>query len=431
MSIVIENAALKNNALAYIEDTIEAVPALVELRTAAAEKFASTDFPSINHEEWKYTNLKKLVSSTFNFNASASVTAEDLEKYLIDGTDVLVFVNGIFNNNLSKYTSTDKVIVAPLAKAINEHTDLVTAHLGKYADSDLPFVGVNTAAITDGVFVYAKRNALSETPVTILNVIIGENTVVQPRLLAVLEEGAQVSIIERNAVIGNQNVLINSVSEINVAERAILNHVKLQDEEDNTNLVTLTEAKQADNSVYHNITITTGGQLVRNNLNIALGEHCEGLMTGLYLLKGKTLVDNHTVVDHRMPNSYSNELYKGILSEKSKAVFNGKIFVREDAQKTNAFQSNKNILLSPDAVVNTKPQLEIWADDVSCSHGCTVGALDEEPMFYLRARGISEDKARALLTYAFAGDVIEKISNESVRSIVERIVANEMGYPLD
>ncbi|KXX72238.1 Fe-S cluster assembly protein SufD [Flammeovirga sp. SJP92] len=430
MSIVIENAALKNNALSYIEDTIEKVPALVQLRTEAAETFASSDFPSIQHEEWKYTNIKKLVSNTYSFSNDVNVTASDIQEYLIEGTDVMVFVNGVYNASLSSFTSTEKVIVAPLSEAIEKHQDLVLAHLGKYADNSLPFVGVNTASVVEGGFVYAKRNALSETPLMFLNVVSGDNIVVQPRVLAILEEGAQASIIERNAVINGDSVLINSVAEVNVAERANLSHLKLQDEVENTSLVTLSEAQQADNSVYHNITITTGGHIVRNNLNIALGEHCEGLMTGLYLVKGKTLVDNHTMVDHKMPNSYSNELYKGILSEKSKGVFNGKIFVREDAQKTNAFQSNKNILLSQDAVVDTKPQLEIWADDVSCSHGCTVGALDEEPMFYLRARGIPEDKARGLLIYAFAGDVIEKISNDNVRALVEKIVATEMGYDL-
>ncbi|WP_044213021.1 Fe-S cluster assembly protein SufD [Flammeovirga sp. OC4] len=430
MSIVIENAALKNNALSYIEDTIEKVPALVQLRTEAAETFASSDFPSIQHEEWKYTNIKKLVSNTYSFSNDVNVTAADIQDYLIEGTDVMVFVNGVYNASLSSFTSTEKVIVAPLSEAIEKHQDLVLAHLGKYADNSLPFVGVNTASVVEGGFVYAKRNALSETPLMFLNVVSGDNIVVQPRVLAVLEEGAQASIIERNAVIKGEAVLVNSVAEVNVAERANLSHLKLQDEVENTSLVTLSEAQQADNSVYHNITITTGGHIVRNNLNIALGEHCEGLMTGLYLVKGKTLVDNHTMVDHKMPNSYSNELYKGILSDKSKGVFNGKIFVREDAQKTNAFQSNKNILLSQDAVVDTKPQLEIWADDVSCSHGCTVGALDEEPMFYLRARGIPEDKARGLLIYAFAGDVIEKISNENVRALVEKIVAREMGYDL-
>lgn len=430
MSTIIENAALKNNALTYIEDTLEKVPALVQLRTEAAETFASSDFPSIRHEEWKYTNIKKLVNNTYSFTNEVNVTTSDIQDYLIEGTDVMVFVNGVYNASLSSFTSTDKVIVAPLSEAIEKHQDLVLAHLGKYADNSLPFVGVNTASVVEGGFVYAKRNALSETPIMFLNVVSGDNVVVQPRVLAILEEGAQASIIERNAVIKGESILINSVGEVNVAERANFNHLKLQDEVENTSLVTLTEAKQADNSVYHNITITTGGHIVRNNLNISLGEHCEGLMTGLYLVKGKTLVDNHTMVDHKMPNSYSNELYKGILSDKSKGVFNGKIYVREDAQKTNAFQSNKNILLSQDAVVDTKPQLEIWADDVSCSHGCTIGALDEDPMFYLRARGIPEDKARGLLIYAFAGDVIEKISNENVKSLVEKIVATEMGYDL-
>ncbi|ANQ48761.1 Fe-S cluster assembly protein SufD [Flammeovirga sp. MY04] len=434
MSTVIENAALKNSALEYIEETIEAVPELVEVRTSAAEGFAENNFPSIKDEEWKYTNVKQLVSANYSFDVdSVNITTEDIKEYLIDGVEVLVFINGKYNANLSNFTSSEKVYISTFAETLNsDKKSLLLDNFGKHADNNLPFVALNTASTTEGVFIHAKRNAIKEESVMILNVVTQSNLVIQPRLLVIAEEGTQISFAERNAVINSaEGTLVNAVSEVTVAERANVAHIKIQDEDQSTQLVTVTEAKQADNSVYDNVTITTGGKLVRNNLNISLGEHCEGHMTGLYLLNEKSFVDNHTMVDHKMPNSYSNELYKGILSGKSKAIFNGKIFVRQDAQKTNAFQSNKNILLSPDAVVDTKPQLEIWADDVSCSHGCTVGALDEDPMFYLRARGISEDKARALLTYAFAGDVIEKIKNEPIKRLVQEMVAREMGYPLD
>ncbi|OHX65309.1 Fe-S cluster assembly protein SufD [Flammeovirga pacifica] len=434
MSTVIENAALKNSALEYIEETIEAVPELVEVRTSAAEGFAENNFPSIKDEEWKYTNVKQLVSSNYAFDVKeAAISSDDIKGYLIEGVETLVFVNGKYNAGLSNFNSSEKVYINTFAEALNsDKKELLLENFGKHADNNLPFVGLNTASTTEGVFIHAKRNAIKEESVMILNVVSQSNLVIQPRLLVIAEEGTQISYVERNAILNNaEGTLVNAVSEVTIGERANVNHIKIQDEDQSTQLVTVTEAKQADNSVYDNVTITTGGKLVRNNLNISLGEHCEGHMTGLYLLDEKSFVDNHTMVDHKMPNSYSNELYKGILSGKSKAIFNGKIFVREDAQKTNAFQSNKNILLSPDAVVDTKPQLEIWADDVSCSHGCTVGALDEEPMFYLRARGIPEDQARALLTYAFAGDVIEKIKNEAIRNVVQRMVANAMGYPLD
>jgi Fe-S cluster assembly protein SufD len=191
--------------------------------------------------------------------------------------------------------------------------------------------------------------------------------------------------------------------------------------------VATTQVSQQTKSVYHNSTITLSGALVRNNLNVSLdGEYCELFMNGLYMLNGTTHVDNHTVADHRLPNSQSHELYKGILDEKSSGVFNGKIFVRQDAQKTNAYQSNKNILLSDTATMNTKPQLEIWADDVKCSHGTTTGALDEEPLFYLMARGISRQKAKSLLMYAFADDVLNKIKIEAVRALTEKIISDRI-----
>jgi Fe-S cluster assembly protein SufD len=255
------------------------------------------------------------------------------------------------------------------------------------------------------------------------------NSFSQPRNLIIAEENSQVSVIENFVTLGEQESLINIVTEIVVEKRAIVNHYKIQGETTSNFHVGTTQVLQKENSNFANTTITMGGGIIRNNLNIEMdGEHIESYMNGLFMLNGKSHVDNHTVVDHQKPNGYSNELYKGILDDNSTGVFNGKIYVREDAQKTNAFQTNNNIILSDKATVDTKPQLEIWADDVKCSHGATVGALDEEPLFYLRSRGIPKDKARGLLMFAFATDLLDRIKIEPLRKHVEELIAERLGY---
>jgi Fe-S cluster assembly protein SufD len=245
--------------------------------------------------------------------------------------------------------------------------------------------------------------------------------------LGVLEKGSQLSVIEKSDSIGKQPVFHNFTEEWVVSEKAHLEYCKIQNDDNNHYQITNTVIHQHSTSLLNTFTLTLAGQLIRNNLNIIIdGEHCESHFYGLYLLNGNTLADNHTVVDHRKPNSFSNELYKGIMDGNSKGVFNGKIFVRPHAQKTNAFQSNRNILVSDHASVNTKPQLEIWADDVKCSHGCTSGQLDEEAMFYLRSRGISAPTAQAMLLYAFAREVLTPIQNESLKSYLDQLIAERL-----
>lgn len=412
----------------------KATSKLNEVRKNAFKVIEQGGFPSTKDEEWKYTNIKKLVNNEFAFDAKGNITAEDIHDFEIsDSFNTIVFVNGQFDSELSYLAEDRKFVVSNMEDAFQNHSELFENHFGRYAkDSENAFVALNTSFSKNGAFIHVPKSVVVEKPIMLLYVADTkeQHIISQPRNLFVVEENAQISILEHAVTLGENESLLNAVTEISIAPYANVNHYKLQLDNDHASQITNTFAEQADNSVFSNTTITTGGKIVRNNLSIGLGEHCESHMNGLYLINGKSLVDNHTVVDHQKPNSYSNELYKGILDEKSKAVFNGKIFVREHAQKTNAFQSNKNILLSDDATVNTKPQLEIWADDVSCSHGCTVGALDEDPMFYLRSRGIPEDKARALLMYAFAADVFEKVKTPAAKSYIEKIIANRLEYPL-
>jgi Fe-S cluster assembly protein SufD len=243
----------------------------------------------------------------------------------------------------------------------------------------------------------------------------------------VVGKSSEVTVVEKFDSIGSNPNFSNIVTEAIVAENASLNFYSIQADHGNRYQFGQTTIRQANHSRVNTYTFTLDGKFVRNNLHLQLdGEGCESHMYGLYLLHGDTLADNHTVADHRKPNSFSNELYKGVLEGNAKGIFNGKIFVRPQAQKTNAFQSNRNILLSEKATINTKPQLEIWADDVKCSHGCTTGQLDEEAMFYLRSRGIEKNTARAMMLYAFVAEVLENIPNESLKVFIDALVSERL-----
>jgi Fe-S cluster assembly protein SufD len=253
----------------------------------------------------------------------------------------------------------------------------------------------------------------------------------QPRILINATSGSSIQVIETYIHIGSGESLTNQVTEICTGKDAVLNYIKLQNEGAQANHTGTTHIRQLEKSLTNAVTITLSGKLVRNNLNMVMeAEHGECHLYGLYLLNGETIADNHTIVDNAMPHCYSNELYKGIMDDKSTGVFNGKIFVRKDAQKTNAYQSNKNILLGANASANTKPQLEIFADDVKCSHGCTIGKLDEDALFYLRARGISEKNAQALLLHAFAIDILDQIKIEPIKAYVDQLISERLSFQI-
>jgi len=409
---------------------------LATLQDKAHQAFQATQFPTTVDEEWKYTNTKKIISANYSIAHTVEITPADMQPFLPqEDVYLLVYVNGIFRPDFSTPILSEYVAIHNLYEAYTSHNTIIDSYLANSTlHAQTPFTAMNSAWVRHGAFVYVKKNKIASKPIYLLHIQDTRTsaTLSQMRHLIVAEENAQIQFTERYYTLGNAESLTNLASEVFVAKGANISHDVLQTEGEKSSIINFTQVHQAEGSYYTNNTVTLSGQLIRNNLHIALnGERAESFMNGLYMLKGSTHTDNHTVVDHKAPNCQSNELYKGLLADRSTGVFNGKIFVRQDAQKTNAYQSNKNILLSENATMNTKPQLEIWADDVKCSHGTTTGALDEEPLFYLKSRGIGEEKARALLVYAFVGEILEKIRTPYVRSMAENTVQAWLDTNLD
>ncbi|MEM8895241.1 MAG: Fe-S cluster assembly protein SufD [Bacteroidota bacterium] len=403
-----------------------------EVRKAAFDQLSLDGFPLPKAEEYKFTPLTRTIEKAFGSDLATTdqpVAKEFIDQHLltdIDGYNI-IFVNGVIQ--ALPEVNEEGLVIDTLWQAYQDNPEAVMEQFGKIADpkSD-PFLALNTSFARQGLYIKVDRGIQVSKPIMIYNFIgADKENAVSNRNLVVVDSSANVSINEMYHTAGSANSFANMVNEIYVSKNARVELTKVQNDTATAFQFGHTQVYQERDSHFKANTITLNGAMIRNNINIALDdENCEAHMYGLYLLKGKSHVDNHTVVDHRKPNSYSNELYKGIVDEKSNGVFNGKIFVRQEAQKTNAFQSNNNILLSDSATVNTKPQLEIWADDVKCSHGCTIGQLDEEAIFYLRARGIDERAAKAMLLYAFAKDVLENISVEPLRDRLDKLVSERL-----
>jgi Fe-S cluster assembly protein SufD len=393
----------------------------MKIREAAMESFYKQGIPGRKHEEYKYVNMELSLKGDFTFSPKSTISSVEQFRIIKDAV-VVAIVNGKYSKELSDSSPNIKGFqISDIADTHSNAAFLI--HYSKYTDVNAdPFIALNTAMATGGVFIHLAKNLLLERPVHIIHITSSsENAIVQSRNLIVLEENSEASIVESFVTLNSSaKVFNNALTEIYVDANARLTHNKVQDEQEFGYLVNTTQAVQKKQSVLTTNNFTLSGSLVRNNLNLVLDdEHIETHLNGLYLTKGNQSVDNHTLVDHRKPNCNSNELYKGIIEEKSTATFNGKIYVRKDAQKTNAFQSNKNILLSDDGTINTKPQLEIYADDVKCSHGTSTGKLDEDKIFYLRARGLSEASAKKLLMHAFASEVVEHVRSEELRNYIE------------
>ena len=433
MNQTVNNPELKYRLLSdfkHFEDHMngEANSPIHKIRQDAISVFDKLGFPVKKMEEWKYTNLNTVTKNEYRqilIPQTNKITEDDLKNLHLPEVNgnLLVLVNGRFSSRLSKIvTVQDGVFIGSFAEGYGKHHDLIMKHFAKYADyKNHSMVALNTAFASDGVFVYLPKGKILEEPVVIVNIADSreENTLLQPRNLFVLDENSSANISEITFSVGEKPSLNNSVTEIFVAPNARLDHHRIQNDGHNAYQVNTTEVNQAKDSYYSSTVISWGGALLRNDLSTLLaGENGETHFFGLYLLDGREHVDNHTLADHAVPNCYSNELYKGIMGGESTGVFNGKIMVRQDAQKTNAYQSNNNILLSDNATINTKPQLEIFADDVKCSHGATIGQLDEDAMFYLRSRGLGEKDAKNLLLYAFASDVLDSIKVDSIRDYV-------------
>lgn len=407
------------------------------IRQKAFDAFIRLGIP-VRHEEWKYTRINSVFNKEYKFLASqiaTSISPKDVDNIRLPGheqANELVFLNGIFSFPLSNIRSKQLLVMSLEEAAMNEFKDIISKHLGHSSKYLIDGINaLNTAFVHNGVFIHVKKGQNTQLPVYIYNITDARsgNILSQPRSLVHVAENAQVQLVETYSTIGWDESFTNQIMEIIVEKDARAEYYKIQNDASHTNQVSTTHIRQVGKSYTHTVTISLNGGIVRNNLNIVLdAEHCEAHLYGLYLQKGQSHIDNHTLVDNVKPNCFSNELYKGIIDDRATGVFNGKIFVQPQAQKTNAYQSNKNIMLSREANVNTKPQLEIFADDVKCSHGCTVGRLNEEGLFYLQSRGINEKIARSLLLHAFAVDILEHIKPEPIREYVDKLISERLEF---
>lgn len=404
-------------------------------RKEALAAFEQTGFPTKNNEEWRFTNVSTIVNTAFKIDSDIKVNksaVEKLDEYKFDA-NIFVVYNGMLSKELSKIQeNNDKVFIGSFADAIaSGHEKVFNDHFGKYANDKADgFTALNTSMINSGLLIYVSKNSTIEKPVMIINYIeeTDKDVFANHRNLIVVENGGKADVSEVFYTNGKRSSFSNTVTEIYLGENAELHHNKIQNEGVEAYHVGTTQVEQRNHSRFYSTVISWGGSLLRNNLNSVInGEGIDCYFRGLYIVKGKQLIDNHTLADHAKPNSHSNELYKGLLDEEGTGVFNGKIMVRQDAQKTNAYQTNTNILLSNDATINSKPQLEIFADDVKCSHGATTGQINPDEVFYLRSRGISETEAKKLLLSAYAHEIIDEVANEELKKLLIKRLDKKLG----
>jgi len=413
------------------------LPWLKDLRRSAINRFMELGLPTDRHEEWRFTNVKPIAQTIFqepgmrwpnNFNVGSfkDLTFKGLESLS------LVFVNGRYAPEFSSIPTTlpDGVRIASLAALITSRPQQIEPHLGHYADFERQaFTALNTAFFSDGAFIYLSQGIVLDTPIHLL-FLSGPGTEpiqMHPRILVVAEPGSQASIIEDHAGLGKGIYFSNSVTEVVLGENARIDHYKIERESPEAYHISTLQVHQERASRFTSHAVLLGGALVRNNINVTLdAEGAECSLNGLYVATGHQHLDTHTLIDHAKPHGTSRELYKGVLDEAAKAVFNGQVIVRADAQKTDSVQTNKNLLLSDNARVDTKPELKIFANDVKCKHGATIGQIDPEAIFYLRSRGIDAQKARQLLIHAFASDMINRLEVAPLKEGLSALLSNKL-----
>jgi Fe-S cluster assembly protein SufD len=393
-------------------------------------------FPTLEDEDWKYTSVAPIAKSEFrlaNGSRLPGLSVDQLQRITFGEMECsyLVFLNGTFLPEVSRLRPLPEgVRVGSLAQALQAEPGRVQPYLARHASYDRQsFVALNTAFLRDGAFVHVSRRKVVEEPIHLIFVTDGNGsaTVSHPRNLILADEGSQVAVVESYVSLKESSYLTNAVTEVIASDGAVVEHCKLQRESERAYHVATVQAHLSRSARFASHSISLGGGLVRNDVNMVLdGEGIECVLNGLYLAQGSQHIDNHTFIDHAKPHCASREFYKGVLSGRSHGVFNGKILVRKDAQKTDAKQTNKNLLLSEEALVDTKPQLEIYADDVRCTHGATIGQLDEDALFYLRSRGLGHEDARSLLIHAFASDLIGRIPVKPVRTGLECLLMTRL-----
>jgi Fe-S cluster assembly protein SufD len=417
--------------------TAEGPEWLEPVRRAALECFARTGFPAARDEEWRFTPIGPIVQGSWRpaTGGAGELSREQLAPFVFGHADwtTLVFVNGVYSETLSAIGPLPAgVRVASLSEVLRADGASLQAHLTRHAPLEAsPFTALNTAFLGEGGVVHVGPGVDLAAPVHLLFVTTVEagGTVSHPRNLVVVERGARASIIESYVTLApGQGYWTNPVTEVAVAAGAWVEHTRIQRESEQAYHVGLTHVDQQRDSHYRSFSLAMGGALARHDLHVRLNdENIETLMYGLYVTRGDQVADNHTAIYHDQPNCRSWEVYKGILDGRSRAVFNGKVFVKPEAQKTDAKQTNRNLLLSDGARVDTKPQLEIFADDVKCTHGATIGQIDPEAVFYMRSRGIAQDEARQILTYAFANEIIGRLKYRPLADRLEDALFARLG----
>jgi len=424
--------AFENTGLADLDSKVH------QERTEAFNQFEKMGFPTKKDEDWKYTSLKPVLNTDYNLfpEIENNIELKDVKRFFIHEIDSykVVFVDGVYSSFLSE-TTHEGCDICLLSSAIKKpkYKMVIDHYFNTIADKNDNLTALNTAFTNEGAYINIPKNTVLPKPIQITHFSTGnaKDILLQPRNLIIVGENAHVQIIERHQSLSENATLTNSVTEIFAQKRAIIDYYKIQNDKQSASLIDSTYVSQKQNSIASLATFSFGGKLTRNNLKFYHnGTHITSNLNGVTIIGDKQHVDHNTLVNHKTPDCESHQNYKGIYADKSTGVFNGKVLVHKEAQKTNAFQQNNNILLHNGATINAKPQLEIFADDVKCSHGCTIGQLDENALFYLRSRGIPKDEATALLLYAFSNDVLDKIKIPALKNRITKLIALKLGVSL-
>lgn len=419
------------------EDHLKADSPLHDLRSKALKVFEEKGFPTKKEENWRYTSLNSLLKEDYSISpkGESAIEFKDVKKYFLHNVDTykLVFIDGVYSSFLSE-TTHDGIDVCLLSSALDKskYKPVIEAYFNKAAKED-GITQLNTAFTKEGAFIHIPKNKEVDKPIEVIYFSTGNEAAIllQPRNLVVVDENAHVQIIERHQSLSSNAVFTNAVTEIFSGKRSMVDYYKIQNDVLSASLVDSTYIIQQRESICSVHTFSFGGQITRNNLQFRQeGEHCDSILNGITIIGKKQHVDHNTLVHHIAENCESHQDYKGIFDDSSTGVFNGKVYVEKEAQKLDAFQQNNNILISDKATINAKPQLEIFADDVKCSHGCTIGQLDDDALFYMRSRGIGQKEARALLMYAFANNVLKSVKIPELKTRINKLIADKIGVSL-
>jgi Fe-S cluster assembly protein SufD len=409
------------------------LPSINKLRTDAVDCLGGLTMPTKRDEAWRFTSISPLTKLSFQpARSTISLQGADVEHfYLEEATTRLVFVDGFYAPHLSSMVSDAGVMIANLPLADAARASVIESNLGRHvAVSNNLFAALNTALLHDAALIVVARNEVLSAPVQVLFISTQAAVSSCPRCLVVAESGSSMTLIEDYVSLQDDSYLINPVTEIALADNAHVNHIRVQRDSAKAFHISNCAVSLGRSSNYQSVSVALGAQISRYNLNVVMAEGAECAVDGLALIKGNQLADTHTCIDHAQPHGVSHQLHKCIVGGKAHAVFNGNIRVRQDAQHTNSIQSNGNLLLTDKAQVDTKPQLEIFADDVKCAHGATIGQLDKDELFYLKSRGLSDSVARNLLTYAFGAEIIDRIPIPSLKHQLEQTVLEQTSRKL-